>query len=67
MTVTLADEARAAAVDRAVAAGGSRICGKRYAHVDRGELFTAAGRLEQLATPRAEPTPQVEVLAAHVG
>jgi integrase len=35
----------------------------RYAHVDRGELFSAAGRLEQLATPRAEPTPRVEVLA----
>ena len=27
----------------------------RYAHVDREELFDAAGRLEQLATPRDEP------------
>ena len=27
----------------------------RYAHVDRDELFDAAGRLEQLATPRDEP------------
>jgi len=36
----------------------------RYAHVDRGELFTAAGRLEQLATPCAEPASQAEVLAA---
>ncbi len=26
----------------------------RYAHVDRKELFTAAGRLEQLAAPRDE-------------
>jgi hypothetical protein len=30
----------------------------RYAHVDREELFEAAGRLEQLATPVSErPTP----------
>jgi integrase/recombinase XerC len=28
----------------------------RYAHVDRDELFDAAGRLERLATPREEPT-----------
>jgi integrase/recombinase XerC len=27
----------------------------RYAHVDRDELFGAAGRLEQLATPQEEP------------
>ena len=27
----------------------------RYAHVDRDELFDAAGRLEQLATPEAPP------------
>ncbi len=27
----------------------------RYAHVDREELFDAAGRLEHLATPRDEP------------
>jgi integrase len=39
----------------------------RYAHVDRGELFTAAGRLEQLATPRAEPASQAEALAAQAG
>jgi integrase/recombinase XerC len=32
----------------------------RYAHVDREELFDAAGRLEQLATPRAEPTAPAE-------
>jgi integrase/recombinase XerC len=28
----------------------------RYAHVDRSELFEAAGRLEGLATPGADPT-----------
>ncbi len=27
----------------------------RYAHVDRDELFDAASRLEQLATPQEEP------------
>ncbi len=29
----------------------------RYAHVDRQELFEAAGRLEQLAAPSEEPAP----------
>jgi integrase len=33
----------------------------RYAHVDRDELFAAAGRLEQLATPREEPSAPAEV------
>jgi integrase/recombinase XerC len=29
----------------------------RYAHVDRNELFAAASRLEQIATPRSKPEP----------
>src|SRR6266511_2830885 len=32
----------------------------RYAHVDRDELFDAAGRLEQLATPREQPAAPAE-------
>ena len=32
----------------------------RYAHVDRDELFDAAGRLEQLAAPREEPAASAE-------
>jgi len=33
----------------------------RYAHVDRDELFAAAGRLEQLAAPRGEPSAPAEL------
>jgi integrase len=33
----------------------------RYAHVDRDELFDAAGRLEQLAAPREEPGAPAEL------
>src|SRR6266508_4372663 len=33
----------------------------RYAHVDRDELFAAAGRLEQLAVPREEPGAPAEL------
>ncbi len=33
----------------------------RYAHVDRDELFDAAGRLEQLAAPRGEPSAPAEL------
>ncbi len=33
----------------------------RYAHVDRDELFAAAGRLEQLAAPREEPGAPAEL------
>jgi site-specific recombinase XerC len=36
----------------------------RYAHVDRDELFTAAGRLEQLAVPRARAEAPTEVTSA---
>src|SRR6266540_5672272 len=36
----------------------------RYAHVDREELFTAAGRLERLASPREESPAPAEVLSA---
>jgi hypothetical protein len=33
----------------------------RYAHVERSELFAAAGRLEQLAISRPEPEPSTDV------
>ncbi len=36
----------------------------RYAHVDRNELFSAAGRLEQLAVPRARAEGPTEVASA---
>jgi integrase/recombinase XerC len=36
----------------------------RYAHVDRDELFAAAGRLEQLAVPGREPKESVDVQSA---
>ena len=37
----------------------------RYAHVDREELFAAAGRLEQLATPRARSEAPADASSAH--
>jgi integrase/recombinase XerC len=37
----------------------------RYAHVDREELFEAAGRLEQLATPSEEPAEPDPPPASH--
>jgi site-specific recombinase XerD len=37
----------------------------RYAHVDRDELFAAAGRLEQLAIPRARSEAPADVSSAH--
>jgi hypothetical protein len=36
----------------------------RYAHVDRDELFAAAGRLEQLAAPMDEPPAPVDLPSA---
>jgi integrase-like protein len=36
----------------------------RYAHVDRKELFEAAGRLEQLATPAEEPRAPPDLVTA---
>jgi len=36
----------------------------RYAHVDRDELFAAAGRLEQLAAPMDEPPAPVDTRSA---
>jgi integrase/recombinase XerC len=36
----------------------------RYAHVDRKELFEAAGRLEQLATPAGEPRAPPDLVTA---
>jgi len=37
----------------------------RYAHVDRDELFAAAGRLEQLAVPRARSEVPADIPSAH--